>query len=96
LNAASNKHYLDIARKIDLIRRQEDAARIAKWTKEWMEKNNNMTPEAMRGIRDRLCLSQTELAKRLKVTRQTISNYEKGLKKIPYIFELALKSLTNN
>lgn len=46
-----------------------------------------MKPEELKKIRKELKLSQAKLAKKLKISSQTIAKWEKGLAKIPYASE---------
>ena len=52
-----------------------------------------MTPDAFRTIRQRLGLTQTQLADRLRTTRMTITRYECGTRRIPGVVEAILSQL---
>jgi transcriptional regulator with XRE-family HTH domain len=52
-----------------------------------------MATEEFKKLRDRKGYSQTELAKLLRVTVRTISRWETGERKVPYIAILALQGL---
>ena len=52
-----------------------------------------MTPEIFRQIRQRLNLTQSQLAERLHTTRMTITRYECGTRRIPGMVEAILTQL---
>ncbi len=52
-----------------------------------------MTPSSFRQIRQRLGLTQSELAERLRTTRMTITRYECGTRRIPGVVEAFLSQL---
>lgn len=52
-----------------------------------------MTKEELKSFRERLGLSQEELARDLRVARNTISRWELGNSKIPEFLDLALRSI---
>jgi transcriptional regulator with XRE-family HTH domain len=52
-----------------------------------------MTSEELKTYRERMGLSQDELAKQLRVARNTVSRWELGNSKIPEFLELALRSI---
>lgn len=52
-----------------------------------------MTIEELKETRDRLGLSQEELANELKVARNTVSRWELGNSKIPEFLDLALETI---
>ena len=52
-----------------------------------------MTPEIFRQIRQRLNLTQSQLAERLHTTRMTITRYECGTRRIPGMVEAILSQL---
>lgn len=52
-----------------------------------------MTPDDLRAWLDRLNISQSEAARRLGISRNTINMYLAGRWEIPRIFELACKAL---
>lgn len=52
-----------------------------------------MTPEAFKQIRQRLSLTQSQLAERLRTTRMTITRYECGMRRIPGVVEAILSQL---
>lgn len=52
-----------------------------------------MTPNAFRQIRQRLGLTQSQLAERLRTTRMTITRYECGTRRIPGVVEAILSQL---
>lgn len=52
-----------------------------------------MTPEVFRRIRQRLGLTQSQLAERLHTTRMTITRYECGTRRIPGVVEAILSQL---
>jgi DNA-binding transcriptional regulator YiaG len=52
-----------------------------------------MTPKELKARRERLDLSQTELAKKLKVHLMTVSRWERGVVEIPHMVEAALREI---
>lgn len=52
-----------------------------------------MTHSELREFRERLGLSQEQLAEKLKVARNTVSRWENESRKIPEFLELALKTI---
>ncbi len=52
-----------------------------------------MTPDDFRQIRQRLGLTQSQLAERLRTTRMTITRYEGGTRRIPGVVEAILSEL---
>ncbi len=52
-----------------------------------------MKPGELRAAREKLGLTQAELAKALGVQRVTVARWETGLRKIPAMMVLALKGL---
>ena len=52
-----------------------------------------MTPDAFRQIRQRLGLTQSQLAEHLRTTRMTITRYEGGTRRIPGVVEAILSQL---
>ncbi len=52
-----------------------------------------MTPDSFRQIRQRLGLTQSQLAERLRTTRMTITRYECGTRRIPGVVEAILLQL---
>ena len=52
-----------------------------------------MTPDVFRQIRQRLGLTQSQLAERLRITRMTITRYECGMRRIPGVVEAILSQL---
>lgn len=52
-----------------------------------------MAPEELKRKRERLGLTQAELAKRLGIAKLTVLRYENGQTPIPRIVELALKEI---
>ena len=52
-----------------------------------------MTPDTFRKIRQRLGLTQSQLAERLRTTRMTITRYECGTRRIPGVVEAILSQL---
>ena len=52
-----------------------------------------MTPEELTMFRERLGLSQTELAAKLRVARNTVWRWEADERKIPEFLDLALKTV---
>lgn len=53
----------------------------------------HMNGEELKAFRERLDLSQEQLAKELKVASNTISRWELGTRKIPEYLELALETI---
>lgn len=53
-----------------------------------------MTPEQLKSIRERLGLTQAQLAQRMGVERNTINRWEMGLNRIPRMAQLLLAQLT--
>ena len=54
---------------------------------------NPVTADELKRKRERLGLTQAELAKRLGITKITILRYENGQTKIPRVVELAMKEI---
>ncbi len=52
-----------------------------------------MTGEELRTFRERIGMSQEQLAKELKVARNTVSRWELEERKIPEFLELALQTI---
>ena len=52
-----------------------------------------MLPDSFRQIRQRLGMTQTQLAERLRTTRMTITRYECGMRSIPGVVEAILAQL---
>lgn len=52
-----------------------------------------MTPEQFKTIRLTLGYTQTEMGQQLKKHRNTIADYEKGARAIPYLVEQAMPHL---
>lgn len=52
-----------------------------------------MTKEELKKFREKLGLSQEQLADRLKVARNTVSRWELGERKIPEFLDLALRTI---
>lgn len=52
-----------------------------------------MTPDSFRQIRQRLGMTQSQLAERLHTTRVTITRYECGMRRIPGVVEAILSQL---
>ena len=55
-----------------------------------------MTGEELKFFREKLGLSQDQLAKELKVARNTVSRWELEERKIPEFLELALQTIERN
>jgi DNA-binding transcriptional regulator YiaG len=53
----------------------------------------HMNGEDLKAFRERLELSQEQLAKELKVASNTVSRWELGTRKIPEYLELALETI---
>ena len=53
----------------------------------------DMTGEQLKEIREKLGLSQTELAERLRVARNTVWRWEQGKRHIPEFLDLALETI---
>jgi DNA-binding XRE family transcriptional regulator len=53
----------------------------------------DVKPETLKEWRERLGLSQEQLAEKLKVARNTINRWENGKRAIPEFLELALKTV---
>ena len=53
-----------------------------------------MSPKKLRKLRERVGLSQEELARRLGVTRVTVTRWENGTRRPSKIAELALRNIT--
>jgi transcriptional regulator with XRE-family HTH domain len=54
---------------------------------------NPVTADELKRKRERLGLTQAELAKRLGITKITILRYENGQTEIPRVVELAMKEI---
>jgi repressor LexA len=52
-----------------------------------------MTPKELRTIRQKLGLTQEELARQLHTTRMTITRYEGGTRRIPGVVDVAVRQL---
>jgi len=50
-------------------------------------------PDELKARRRRLKLSQTELAKKLKVHMMTVSRWERGVVEIPHMVEAAVREI---
>jgi DNA-binding transcriptional regulator YiaG len=55
-----------------------------------------MTGEELKNFREKMGLSQDQLAKELKVARNTVSRWELEERKIPEFLELALETIERN
>jgi DNA-binding transcriptional regulator YiaG len=55
-----------------------------------------MTGEELKAFREKFDLSQDQLAKELKVARNTVSRWELEERKIPEFLELALQTIERN
>lgn len=66
-------------------------------------RNNNsvatigeMTPEDLIAFREKYKLSQDELAKELKVTRNTVNRWENRKRNMPELLDLAIQTVERN